>query len=191
MPDQTTTYDDLLSGEYWELYRMTDYDTDDEEYQPIGYMQAGVEFENDTEDWEANPSDAGVLQQFHGKSTIGLEFSGFVPHDTASADDNDQGYLVDMGLVTEEGVFYGKTEWEAAIIAVYADDPSIESLEVEPKQTIVCPSFGIAYENMEFPEDDGAMIDFNAHMNAYPLAPMMVGDEPRDFLLTDGGGETA
>lgn len=179
MPEGNKTYDDLLSGEYWELYRVHDYGEDDEERDPIGYIQAGIEWENDTEDWSANPADTGVLQQFHGKSEIGLEFSGFVPYE--DGEESDDAYLVKMDLVTEDGVMIGKATWEAAEVWVYNEDPSMDVLDPEPKQIIECPSFGIAYENMEYPDDDAAIIDFNAHMNSYPLVPLMVGGDVPDI----------
>lgn len=164
---QTKYYDDLLTGQYWELYKLEGYDPEDPALatrEPIGYLYAGVTWNNDVGDMEANPGDSGVIQQGFGKSQPGLDFTGMTPYgDTA-----DDSYLKTMELMTADGVMIGKAEWEAAEVWVYDDDPSMGSLDITPRQICQAPRFGVSYEDIEQPEDGFGEITFTSYMNGYP-----------------------
>lgn len=176
----TRTYSNLLSGEYWELIRVYDFDSEDETREPVGYMYAGVEFTNDIEDKEANAADSGVIQQGHGKSMPGIEFSGMTAYHDPD-DEDAESPLITMGVMTDGGMMQGVAMWDAAEIWVYDDDPSLAGLDLEPREVIQCPAFGIKTESIEYEEDDFGEMEFEAFMNAYPYFPIHAGEDPPEF----------
>ncbi|WP_255170099.1 hypothetical protein [Natrononativus amylolyticus] len=167
MPDES--YPDAYNGDYWELYRVENYEDEEEEKIAIGYTQAGVQpIDQDAEEWEINPSTGEITQQFRGHREFGVEFSQFVTIGLPA--------LEDMGITDEEGYFLFHDTWEAAEVHVFDRGPDGPYDDLEPVDRIVLPSFDPMLSEMDLQQGDSGDLNWEANVNGRPYVPT-IGEE--------------
>lgn len=154
--------DNVLSGDYFEVYRVTDLGLTSETETPVGYLYDGLELSQDSTDVDFNPASSRFT--LTKRTNTQLEFS-FTQLYVAGLDDWD-----DMGLINADGEFqFGTNEWEAARVYIYDAPPEELTDTTAARDTLLLPNFGPQWDTLSADEGTEGSIEFMAIVNGRPV----------------------
>lgn len=156
-----STRHDAISGAYKELYVVENLDTTDETETIVGYLYDELTLSQDANEVTIEPNASEISLTFDTHKQISADFSHFYvpPLET----------LETLGLAdSTTGELLFDEEWEAARVYLYEESPDQLSGTGDAVEGWELPRFRPRWEEMSFPTDSEASLDFTAHVNERP-----------------------
>ena len=158
---QGDEFQDALSGSFWEIATVEDYDGEETETF-IGNTTAGISTSHDREEFDVNPSTGDVTFTQTTHRQITLEFEAVV-------DDADTA-LSDADLINDDNELVAAAVHSAVRLYIYDKDPSdLDDAAEDASRVIAYPDAEVAIDGEDMGDADAGTLDFNVNVRGRPV----------------------
>lgn len=152
----------VLTGDFLELYIVDNLGTTSETETPIGYTYDGIELSQDPTEVSFDPHSSRFTQRKRTNTQLEFTFTQFYVAGLAEWDA--------MGLINANGEFqFGTNQQEAVRVYVYDAAPEELTDTTAARDTLLLPDFGPQWDSLTMDEGTEGAIEFTAFVNDRPV----------------------